>query len=127
MGVNIERHARLLMEWYCNLGKGHSSEPMVEPIARVEAIKAVGGKTQMEALQVLMDHFPQALKIYVGYPSHLEVLPGYDGTYIVSEMRFQSDKPGNTYQRLHSVTTPNALEAMINLKQRYDWEMSSSH
>lgn len=115
--------AEMLIHWYANLPEGNIRFPHY----REEALRAITDLSAFDAIHRIAKNAPEAFQLIVGHPNYLTIDPGWEGCYAVSEMRYRSDIPGGPFERMNIVGVNNAFEAMINLKQRYDWEMSSAH
>ncbi|ABY63236.1 hypothetical protein ST201phi2-1p412 [Pseudomonas phage 201phi2-1] len=113
--------AEMLIHWYSNL----PDSQLVSPQFRREALCAVTELTAYDAIHHIVRNSPEAFQVYVGYPSYLIIRPSVGGLFTTSEMRYQSQLPEGGYSQLHSVGTNTAFDAMINLKQRYEWEMAN--
>lgn len=114
--------AEMLIHWWTNLPEGS----LVNPELRYEVLCAVQELSAFDAIHHIVKNCPEAFQVYVGYPSYLMISPTVTSIFGISEMRYQSQLPGGGYSQLHWVETHSAFEAMINLKQRYDWEMSNA-
>jgi len=118
--------AELIIKWYSSLDETHCNYP----IHRAEALKAIEGLDPVLAIESIAMYNSTALELITDDPNYLAVEYSNDGRFTVSEMVWQPENPragmGEHYNRIQTVEVESALDALINLKQRFEYQLSNS-